>query len=208
MEHLLDLYEMPYDPRYPVVCFDESNKQLVEETRSPQPVAPGRAARFDYEYRRHGTRNLFLFFEPLAGWRHVVVTQRRTAYDFAQQMRWLADVAYPDATCINIVLDNLNTHKPAALYQTFPPAEARRLLRRLVFHYTPKHGSWLNMAEIEFSALGRQCLAQRIPDEEQLTDQIQAWTDRRNAHGHTVNWQFTTADARIKLKKLYPSIDA
>ena len=205
MEHLLDLYEMPYDPRYPVVCFDESNKQLVEETRSPQPVAPGRAARFDYEYRRHGTRNLFLFFEPLAGWRHVVVTQRRTAHDFAQQMRWLADVAYPDATCINIVLDNLNTHKPAALYQTFPPAEARRLLRRLVFHYTPKHGSWHNMAEIEFSVTLRR-LGDHVPDEAALCRKLAAIVQTRNTAVATVKWQFTTDDARIRLVSLYPSL--
>jgi len=205
MEHLLDLYERPYDPRYPLVCFDESNKQLVEETRSPQPVAPGRAARFDYEYRRHGTRNLFLFFEPLAGWRHVVVTRQRTAQDFARQMRWLADVAYPDARGINIVLDNLNTHTPAALYQTFPPAEARRLLRRLVFHYTPKHGSWLNMAEIEFSAILRR-LDDHVPDEASLCRKLAAIAHSRNTAAATVKWQFTTDDARIRLASPYPSL--
>ncbi len=207
MEDVLDLYHEPYDPAYPLVCFDESNKQLTADTRATVPGRPGQVTRYDYEYERCGTRNLFLFFDPLRAWRHVKVTEHRKKSDWADCMRELVDVHYPDAKRIRVVMDNLNTHSLAVLYQVFEPAEARRLCRKLEIHYTPKHGSWLNMAEIEFSALGRQCLAQRIPDEDQLADHVQAWTDRRNADGRTVNWQFTTADARIKLNKLYPSID-
>jgi hypothetical protein len=205
MEDVLDLYEMPYDPDYPLVCFDETSKQLIEERRIPLPARPGRFERFDYEYRRNGTRNLFMFFEPLACYRHVRVTQRRTMQDFARCMRWLVDEAYPDARLIRIVLDNLNTHKPAALYEAFPPAEANRILKRLEFHFTPKHASWLNMAEIEFSVFARQCLDQRIPDEQALKHEVKALEVERNTSQATVNWQFTSQDARIKLQRLYPS---
>jgi hypothetical protein len=205
MEHILDLYERPYNPKRPMVCFDETNKQLIAETRTPLPASPGQVARYDYEYRRNGTRNLFLFFEPLAGWRHIDVTQRRTKQDFAHQMRWLVDIAYPDAAWIDVVLDNLNTHTHAALYETFEPAEARRLCRKLAFHYTPKHASWLNMAEIEFSVILRK-LGPRVPDEGTLKRKVGAIETTRNQAQSSVDWQFTTEDARIKLKRLYPSI--
>jgi len=205
MEDILDLYELPYDPAHPVVCFDETSKQLVQETRAPVPAKPGQVARYDYEYRRNGVRNLFLFFEPLAGWRQVQVTERRTSQDFAQAMKWLVDEAYPQAQRIRVVLDNLNTHKPAALYEAFPPEEARRLVKRLGFHYTPKHGSWLNMAEIEWSVFSRKCLRKRIPNEETLTTEISALAEERNRCHTTVHWQFTTEDARIRLRRLYPS---
>jgi hypothetical protein len=205
MEHILDLYERPYDPLHPMVCFDETNKQLIEETRQPLPARPGQVARYDYEYKRHGTRNLFLFFEPLAGQRHIEVTQRRTKQDFAHQMRWLVDVAYSDVECVEVVLDNLNTHKPASLYETFEPAEANRILKRLNFHYTPKHGSWLNMAEIEFSVVLRQ-LGARVPDEQTLKRRAKAVEDSRNQAHSTVDWQFTSQDARVRLARLYPSI--
>lgn len=205
MEHSLDLYQQPYHPRRPKVCFDETSKQLIEETRTPLPARPGQVARFDYEYRRNGTRNLFLFFEPLVGQRHIEVTLRRTRQDFAHQMRWLVDVAYPDAEHIDVILDNLNTHTYAALYETFEPAEAHRIARKLTFHYTPKHGSWLNMAEIEFSVILRK-LGPRVPDEEALKRKAKAIEDARNRSQSSVDWQFTTDDARIKLKRLYPSI--
>ena len=205
MEHILDLYEQPYDPLHPKVCFDETNKQLIGETRQPLPARPGQVARYDYEYKRNGTRNLFLFFEPLVGQRHIEVTQRRTKQDFAHQMRWLADVAYPDAECIDVILDNLNTHTYAALYESFEPAEAHRIAGKLAFHYTPKHGSWLNMAEIEFSVILRK-LGPRVPDEETLKRKARAIEDSRNRSQSSVDWQFTTDDARIKLKRLYPSI--
>jgi hypothetical protein len=205
MEHILDLYELPYNPLRPMVCFDETSKQLIEETRLPLPASPGQVLRYDYEYTRHGTRNLFLFFEPLAGWRHVEVTQRRTQLDFAHQMRWLVDVAYPDAECIEVVLDNLNTHTYAALYEAFEPAEARRIARKLAFHYTPAHASWLNMAEIEFSVVMRK-LGSRVPDEEALKRKVKAIEASRNQAYSSVEWQFTSDDARIKLKRLYPSI--
>jgi transposase len=201
---ILDLYEQPYNPARPLVCFDETNKQLIAETRLSLPMKPGQAQRYDYEYKRNGTRNLFLFFEPLAGWRHIDVTEQRTKLDFAHQMRWLADVAYPDVGCIDVVLDNLNTHTYAALYEVFAPAEARRIARKLVFHYTPKHGSWLNMAEIEFSVILRK-LGPRIPDEETLKQKVKAIELSRNQSGASVDWQFTTHDARLKLKRLYPS---
>ena len=168
MEDVLDLYAEPYDPKRPVVCFDETSTQLLAETRAPMPPRPGRPQRQDYEYRREGTRNLFLACEPLAGWRQVAVTQRRTMQDFAHQMRWLVDEAYPEVPVVRVVLDNLNTHRTASLYETFPAVEARRIAKRLEFHHTPKHGSWLNMAEIEFSVLSRSCLRQRIPDQETL----------------------------------------
>ena len=204
MEMILDLYEQPYNPARPLVCFDETNKQLIAETRLPLPMKPGQVQRYDYEYKRNGTRNLFLFFEPLAGWRHVDVTEQRTKLDFAHQMRWLAGVAYPDVEYIDVVLDNLNTHTYAALYEVFAPAEARRIARKLTFHYTPKHGSWLNMAEIEFSVILRK-LGPRVPDEETLKQKVKAIELSRNQSGASVDWQFTTNDARLKLKRLYPS---
>jgi hypothetical protein len=206
MEDILELYEEAYDPKHPVVCFDEASKQLVQEKRLPLAAGPGQLERYDYEYRRNGTRNLFMLFEPKAGWRHLEVTHRRTMKDFAQQMKWLVDEAYPDALQVRVVLDNLNTHKPASLYEAFPPAEARRILKRLDFHYTPKHGSWLNMAEIELSVLSRQCLDQRLPDEITLKQEVEAYEKQRNATKATVNWRFTSQDARVKLQKLYPSI--
>jgi hypothetical protein len=206
MEDVLGLYHEPYDPRYPLACFDETSKQLISETRVPLPPSSGQVRRYDYEYKREGVRNLFMFFEPLHGRRHVEVTERRTKADWAYCMKLLVDEFYPDAIRIRVILDQLNTHNPAALYEVFEPAEARRLLDRLEFHYTPKHGSWLNMAEIEFSVLSRQCLDQRIPDETTLKQEAAAWEERRNADAAKVNWRFTTKDARIKLKRLYPAI--
>jgi hypothetical protein len=206
MEDVLDMYHEAYDPEFPVVCFDETNKQLIGETRETLPMRSRKAARHDYEYQRHGTRNLFLFFEPLRAWRHVKVTSYRKKADWAHCMQELVDIWYPDAKRIRVVMDNLNTHKLSVLYDTFEPAEARRLCRKLEIHYTPIHGSWLNMAEIEFSVLARQCLNRRIPSEDQLADAAQAWENSRNVRQRTVDWQFTTDDARIKLKKLYPSI--
>jgi len=208
MEDVLELYHEPYDPKQPVVCFDEGTKQLIGETRMPLPIRPGEVARYDYEYERHGTCNLFMFFEPLQGWRHFEVTDQRTMIDFAHCMKDLVDVWYPDAQCIRVVQDNLNTHKPAALYEAFPPEEARRILERLDFHYTPKHGSWLNMAEIELNVLSGQCLDRRIAEKQTLVTEVAAWERDRNKSTATVNWQFTSQDARIKLRKLYPSIDA
>ena len=205
MEDVLELYHQPYDPLRPVVCFDEGTKQLIGETRTPLPLRPGEPLRYDYEYERHGTCNLFMFFEPLSAWRHVKVTDRRTLIDFAHCMRELVDDFFPNAEVIRVVLDNLNTHKLAALYETFEPAEARRILEHLEFHFTPKHGSWLNMAEIELNVLSSQCLDRRIPDKMLLVTEVAAWEAQRNQNASTVNWQFTTADARIKLRKLYPS---
>jgi hypothetical protein len=205
MEDLLDLYAEPLDPKRPVVGFDETSKQLVAETRTPLPMEPGRPERVDYEYERNGTANLFVLCQPLAGWRHVEVTDRRTKHDFALQMRALVDVHCPAAELIRVVLDNLNTHTPAALYEAFPPAEARRILRKLEFHYTPVHGSWLNMAELEFSMLGRQCLGRRIPDRDTLATEVAAWEVARNEQRATIRWQFTVEDARRKLHRLYPS---
>jgi hypothetical protein len=204
MEDVLDLYEQPYDAQQPVVCFDETSKQLIAETRQPLPAKPGQMQRYDTEYQRNGTRNLFMFFEPLAGFRHLEVTAQRTIPDFAECMRLLVDDLYPDAQRIRVVLDNLNTHKPASLYAAFPPEQANRLLKRLEFHYTPNHGSWLNMAEIEFSVFSRQCLNQRIPDELTLKTHIAALQAERNTVHATVRWQFTSNDARLKLKRLYP----
>lgn len=206
MEEVLAVYTRPYDPRRPWVCMDEVSKQLVAETRQPLSTKPGQAACYDYEYQRHGVGNLFLFFDPLQGWRHVAVTERRTRQDWAWAMKTVVDSYYPDADLITVVLDNLNTHVPAALYATFPPAEARRLRRRLEFVYTPKHGSWLNMAEIELSVVSRQCLNRRLADRATLTHEVAAWEEQRNALGVAVDWRFTTADARIKLKRLYPVI--
>jgi DDE superfamily endonuclease len=205
MEDVLDLYAQPYDETRPVVCFDEQPRQLIAETRVPLPVVPGRPARIDYEYRRAGTANLFLVFEPLVGWRHVEVTAQRTNQDFAQQMKALVDTHFPSAKRIAVVLDNLSTHSPAALYQTFPPAEALRLCKRLEFHYTPKHGSWLNMAELEFSVLDRQCLDRRLPDLDSLRREIAAWEATRNTKGATAQWRFTVVKARTKLRRLYPA---
>lgn len=208
MEDVLELYHEPFDPLRPVICFDECSKQLLGETRIPLPMEQGQPQRYDYEYERHGTCNLFMFFEPLAAWRHVRVTDQRTLIDYAHCMKYLVDEAYPEAEIIRVVQDNLNTHKPAALYQAFPAAEARRILKRLEFHYTPKHGSWLNMAEIELNVLSSQCLDRRIGEKQILINEVKAWETRRNQDLKTVNWQFTTADARIKLSKLYPSFDA
>ena len=205
MEDVLDLYAEPHDPARPVVCFDELSKQLVAETRAPLPAEPGRPERFDYEYERRGTANLFLACQPLAGWRHVAVTDRRTKHDFAEQMRELVDVHFPDADKIRVVLDNLNTHTPAALYEAFPAAEARRIARKLDFRHTPVHGSWLNMAELEFSMLARQCLGRRIPDRATLATEVAAWAAARNERRATIRWQFTVEDARSKLHRLYPS---
>jgi hypothetical protein len=204
MEDILDLYAEPYDPRYPLVCFDESPYQLLSEVRQPLPVAPGQPVRYDYEYRREGTCNLFMCFEPLQGWRHVKVTDRRTAQDFAQCRQDLVDVHFPQAVVISVVLDNLNTHTPAALYATFPPAEACRIVRKLDFHYTPKHGSWLNMAEIEFAVVSTQCLDRRLADQEKVRRAVAAWQTQRNAAKASVEWRFTTVKARRKLKHIYP----
>jgi len=200
----LDVYQEVYDPQHPVVCFDETSKQLIAETRQPLPAQPGQVEGYDTDYQRNGTRNLFIFFEPLTGFRHVQVTAQRTIPDFAECMRLLVDELYPDAQRIRVVLDNLNTHKPASLYATFPPEQANRILKRREFHYTPKHGSWLNMAAIELSVFGRQCLDRRIPDEASLTTQIAALEAERTAALATVHWRFTSPDPRIKLKRLYP----
>jgi DDE superfamily endonuclease len=205
MEEVLDLYRQPEDLNYPLVCFDETSKQLTQETHRPQAAAPGQVAREDYQYERNGTANLFMFSAPLLGWRHVKVTEHRTQIDYAQQMKWLVDVGFPDALQIRVVQDNLNTHVKASLYKAFEAPEARRILDRLDFHYTPKHGSWLNMAEIELSVLSRQCLDQRIPDPETLKAEIAAWETRRNGTANKIDWRFTTQEARIKLKHLYPS---
>jgi len=208
MEDVLDVYKRPVDPSRPLVCFDESPEQLVSETRQPLPAVPGQPERYDYEYRREGVANTFMFFAPLLNWRHVKITECRTKADWAECMRELVDVHFPDAECIVVVEDQLNTHDPACLYEFFSPAEAKRILDRLEFHWTPKHGSWLNMAEIELSVLNRQCLDRYIPDQVTLARETTAWATGRNSNGATVNWQFTTGDARIKLKRLYPSIDA
>jgi len=205
MEDVLDLYAEPYNPAFPVVCFDERPYQLVAETRQPLPMEPGQPLRYDFEYQRTGTCNLFTYLQPLAGWRHVVVTERRTGIDFAKRMRELSDSHFPDAERIRVVVDNLNIHTPATFYEAFEPAVARRLAQRLEFHYTPKHGSWLNMVEAEIAVLASQCLDRRIPEIEQLRREIAAWEAERNARKATVNWQFKTADARTKLKRLYPS---
>ena len=206
MEDVLDVYTRPYDPARPVVCLDELSKPLVAETRVPIPAEPGQPERVDSEYERRGTANLFLTGEPLAGHRHGTVTEHRTAVDFAHEVRDLLEVRYPHAEKVVLVMDNLNTHKPAALYEAFEPAVARALLERLEIHHTPKHGSGLNMAEIELSVLSRQCPDRRIPDLETLTREVAAWEQARNADPRPVNWRFTTPDARIKLKRLYPSI--
>jgi DDE superfamily endonuclease len=206
MEDVLTVYQRPLDPAHPVICMDETSKQLVGETRLALPVEPGQVQREDYEYERNGVANLFLLSEPLTGWREVQLTERRTRLDWAMALRELSDRHYPAAERITVVLDNLNTHGPASFYEAFAPEEARRLAERFEFHYTPKHGSWLNMAEIEFSVLSRQCLDRRIRDAETLQREVQAWTQQRNRARKSVDWQFTTTDARTKLKRLYPII--
>jgi len=205
MEDVLDLYEEPYNPLYPQVCFDERPCQLISEKRQPLPAQPGKPLRYDYEYKREGTCNLFIFFQPLACWRHVKVTDRRTKVDFAYCMKDLVDIHFPLAKMIRVVMDNLNTHKLQVLYEVFEPKEARRIARKLEIHYTPKHGSWLNMVEIEISVLSTQCLDRRIPAKSILQREVLAWEQRRNSLGATVNWQFTSTDARTKLSRLYPS---
>ena len=204
MEDVLAVYARPVDPARPLVCFDEAGKDLKADVRPPLPVAPGVPAREDAEYARHGSANCFLAVAPHAGWRHVAVTAQRTAIDWAHAMRNLVDVHFPDADQIVLVLDNLNTHAPAALYKAFPPAEAKRIRDKLELHFTPKHGSWLNMAELELSVLARQCLARRIPDRPTLVTEIAAWVSERNAAGVTIAWHFTVADARARLTHLYP----
>lgn len=206
MEDVLDTYAKRYDPSRPVVCVDEGGKQLIGDVREPLPLRPGSPVKQDSEYQREGMANLFMAFEPLAGWRHVEVTERKTSVDFARFLQVVSDEYYPDAERIVLVCDNLNTHTPAALYEAFEPAEARRLAERFEWHHTPKHGSWLNMAEMELSVIARQCLDRRIPDLTTLAQEIQAWEKNRNTAVVKVDWQFTTADARIKLKKLYPTI--
>jgi len=206
MEDVLEVYRRAYNPRRPVVCLDEGGKQLIGEARPPLPVRPGCPRREDYEYRRNGVFNLFMMFEPLRGRRHVEVTERKTNQDFARMVKQVCDVWYPDAEKIVLVMDNLATHKPAALYETFDAGEARRLVERWEIHYTPKHGSWMDMAETELSVLSRQCLDRRIPDRTTLVSEVSAWERARNEASVKVDWQFTTADARIKLKRLYPQI--
>jgi hypothetical protein len=206
MEETLEVYHRPYNEKFPMVCLDETNRQLIAETRKAIPAKPGQNKRVDYEYRRNGVVNLFMMFEPLQARRHVKVMEQRTRKDFARCIRELVDVHYPDAEKIVLVLDNLNTHSEGSLYEAFEPAEARRLAEKLEIHYTPKHGSWLNMAEIEIGVLSRQCLSKYIESKERMITEVEAWQRQRNDAEATVDWQFTTADARIKLKKLYPVI--
>ena len=208
MEDVLEVYAEPSDPTRPKVNCDETSKQLIKETRQPLPAQPGQPQRFDDEYERNGTRNLLLFVEPQTGQRHVHVTEQRTKLDFASEMQWLGDQGYPEATMIRVMLDHLNTHKPAALYEAFPPTEARRIAKKLEFHYTPKPGSWWNMAEIELSVLPQQCLDRRIPDEETLKHEMAAWEKPRNAEQATIDWRFFVTDARETLKRLYPSLSS
>jgi transposase len=210
MEKILDLYEEPYDPNRPVVCFDERPCQLLADVRDPLPMEPGGRPnkRVDSEYERRGTANVLMAFEPLKGRREMKVTEHRRKLEFAEMMRYLLDSLYPEVERIRLVVDNLNTHSPAAFYESFPPEEARRLTKKIEFVYTPKHGSWLNMVEIELSVLVRQCLKRRVPDRETLEREAVAWCEERNRLGTSVEWRFSTEDARIKLRKLYPSIDA
>lgn len=207
MEDVLDVYKRQYDERYPVICMDESNKQLIKETRIPAPIKPGHPERYDTEYERNGVCNIFLHFEPLKGKRRIKITDHRKKSDWAYFIKELVDEAYPHAEKIILVMDNLNIHAGSSLYETFVPAEAKRILDKLEIHYTPVHGSWLNMAEIELSHLNRQCLDRRIPDKEMFIREVSAWSEERNKGATVVNWQFTTADARIKLKKLYPVLE-
>lgn len=206
MEAILELYAQPYDPKRPQVCFDERPVQLLGDVLPPMPANPGQPRRYDYEYTRQGTANLFIMCQPWVGWRQVKATHQRKKTDFALCMRELVDVHFPDADQIEVVLDNLNTHSPAALYEAFPPYEARRILRKITFHYTPKHGSWLNMAEIEISILSRQCLKQRIHSLERLQAVVLDWTHQRNLQAAKINWGFDIANARTKLSRLYPSL--
>jgi DDE superfamily endonuclease len=204
MEDVLDVYHRPYDENRPLVCLDEASKQLIGEVIEPIPAEPGQPERFDYEYTRNGTANLFMISEPLLGWRAVKVTERRTALDFAEVIRWLVEEVHEEAEKVVLVMDNLNTHKLASLYEAFPPEQARRIAEKLEIHHTPKHGSWLNMAEIELSVLARQCLDRRIETREGLEREVAAWEEERNERGVEIRWRFTTADARIKLRRLYP----
>jgi hypothetical protein len=206
MEDVLAVYALPYDPLYPVVCMDETSRQLIGEVNDPILAAPGRPARVDHEYVRNGVAQVFLEVEPLGGRRHVSVTEHRAATDWAQWIKGMLDDRYPDAVKVRLVLDNLNTHSTASLYRTFEPQEARRLAERLEFHHTPKHGSWLNVAEIELSVLQKQCLNRRIPDKDLMQSEIAAWEDDRNNLPSKIDWQFTASDARIKLKHLYPKL--
>jgi len=205
MEDVLEVYHRPHDPDYPLVCVDESSKQLIEETRTPIPMKPGQPARYDYEYERNGTSNLFMMFAPLEGWRHVKVTDRHTAVDYAHVLKELSDTHLLDAKKIVLVQDNLNTHTPASLYEAFPADEARRLVERFEWHYTPKHGSWLNLAESELGVLSSQCLDRRMSDKSFLAREVAAWEAIRNKKHTKANWRFTTENARVKLKQLYPS---
>jgi len=204
MEDVLEVYKRPYDKKYPVVCIDETNRQLIGEIQISRPVQPGQTALYDYEYKRNGVVNLFMMFEPLIGWREVMAAEQRTMKDFAQCLRYLAEERYPDAEKIVLVMDNLNTHTLASLYTAFDPETALRLAQRFEIHYTPKHGSWLNMAELEIGIMSRQCLGRRIPTMEKMASEVQSWVTGRNNHKSSVHWQFTTADARIKLMHLYP----
>lgn len=206
MEDVLDVYHRPYDEKRPLIALDESSKQLIGETVQPLPAEPGQPERFDYEYVRNGTANLFMISEPLLGWRAVKVTARRTAKDFAEVVRWLAEDVHPNAEKLVLVMDNLNTHKLASLYEAFPPEQARRIAERLEIHYTPKHGSWLNVAEIELSVLSRQCLNRRIESMDELRKEVAAWEEARNGKQVEIRWRFTTADARVKLRRLYPVV--
>jgi hypothetical protein len=207
MEAVLDVYQTAYNPDIPVICIDEATKQLVQETQLPLAAQPGHPERIDYEYERNGTANLFMVCEPMVGWRRVEVTQQRTALDYAHLLKAIVDTDYPQADKLIVIQDNLNTHSPASLYKAFAPNEAQRILSRLEFCHTPKHGSWLNMAEIELSILGRQCLDRRIADMDTLKREVAAWQDERNHKETWIDWRFTTADARVKLQRLYPSIN-
>ena len=207
MEDVLEVYQRPHDPERPLVCLDETSKQMVAETRAPIPAQPGQKARHDYEYERNGVANLFMIFAPLEGWRHVKVTDHHAAIDYAQVLKELSDTHFPSAAKIVLVQDNLSTHKPASLYEAFPAVEARRLNERFEWHYTPKHGSWLDMAESELGVLATQCLDRRIPDKLNLIEEVAAWETHRNKHHAKADWQFTTDDARVKLKKLYPQFE-
>ncbi len=206
MEDVLEVYHRPHDPDRPVVCLDETSKQLIVQTRVPIAAKPGQPERYDYEYERNGTANLFMLFAPLEGWRHVEVTDRHTALDYAQILKDLSDRHFPNVAKIVLVQDNLNTHKPASLYEAFPAAEARRLVERFEWHYTPKHGSWLDMAESELGVLSSQCLDRRIPNKQTLTDEVAAWVGERNKHHAKADWQFTSADVRVKLERLYAAL--
>lgn len=207
MEDVLEVYKRPYNPAYPVICLDETNRQLIEETKVPIPAEPGKPQKMDYEYRRKGVVNIFMTFEPLQAKRQVTINRNRTSIDFAHCIKKIIDIDYPEAEKIVLVMDNLNTHKLGSLYEAFPPEEARHISEKLEIHYTPKHGSWLNMAEIEIGVMAKQCLSRYIPSMKQMEKEATTWASNRNLAGGTVNWHFTTADARIKLKRLYPQID-